>query len=115
MWRDPLDELIEKLEEVSAPAADSWHTTFLALTTLTDVVLYGTEEEKARVHTDPRVQPVFAWARRMRADRVRGAEAAKGGDSPPKSAEEPSAATADERSSADSNDYELDATSGECP
>lgn len=101
MWRDPLDELIERLEAISpVPAADSWYKTFLALQTLTDVVLYGTEQEKAALETDPRVQPVYEWTRRMQAERVRGAEAAKGGVfGPPKPAEELSAVAANERSS----------------
>jgi hypothetical protein len=100
MWRDPLDELVERLDEVSPPVReDSWQIVFLAMQRYTDVVLYGTEEDKARLDTDPYVQPFLAWANRFGRDGERGAEEAKGGDSPPKSSEEPSAGTANERSS----------------
>ena len=70
MWRDPLDELIDDLERAAPdPAAASGGMfPFLKLQALTDAILYGTEEQVARLKTDPEYQ---RWSQQRGEQRAR--------------------------------------------
>ena len=73
LWRDPLDELIADLERAVPAAAGS---AFDVLPPVEDVqllvaaILWGNDEERARVERDPRVQAVIAYHEQLAARRA---------------------------------------------
>jgi hypothetical protein len=70
LWRGPLDELIDDLERVapmaSGPVSDVIPP-FDDVQLLVSAILWGTEEECARVERDPRMQAVLAYYERFAA------------------------------------------------
>ena len=64
MWRDPLDELIEDLEQVAPDARQvcGGIYPFVKLQALTDAILYGSDDDVARLKTDPDYQ---RWIRHV--------------------------------------------------
>ena len=58
MWRDPLDELIEDLEQVAPDPRSASGDLFPIekLTQLTDAILYGSDDEVAALKADPDYQ-----------------------------------------------------------
>jgi hypothetical protein len=61
MWHDPLDELIDELDEIpSVQPMESPQQRFAQLIWYTDVILYGSEERKRRLKTAPGYQRFLA-------------------------------------------------------
>ena len=57
MWRDPLDELIEELDQVtSPPSAGHSLPSMKDVIYFTDIILYGSPDAKRRLEHDPRFQ-----------------------------------------------------------
>ena len=72
LWRDPLDELIDELERAVPAGSVASHDLFdLALMQRwTTVVLYGTDDDRARMQTEP-------WYQEWTAQLDRFAQAAR--------------------------------------
>ena len=63
IWADPLDVLIEELEQIAPqthPAADP-RAIFLDVQAMADVILYGSDEARASLQSDPRWLRVLQW------------------------------------------------------
>ena len=70
LWRDPLDDLIDGLERAlptdtaaaagQSSAADDFPLVELHI--LVQIVIQGSEEERARLDTDPRFDRFRAWS-----------------------------------------------------
>jgi hypothetical protein len=70
LWRDPLDELIDDLDRVTPAATGSVTDVippFEDVQLLVSAILWGDDEERARVERDPRVQAVLAYHERLAA------------------------------------------------
>ena len=64
LWRDPLDELIEDLEQVlpaTASSADLDQQRLLDTQRMVSLVLDGTEEEQERAKTEPWYRRYEQW------------------------------------------------------
>jgi hypothetical protein len=68
LWRDPLDELIGDLERTLPPDRGRDHLDLLPLEDMQKLIcaiLYGTEEDRARVEKEPGVQRVWRYLERL--------------------------------------------------
>lgn len=55
LWRDPLDELIDELDRAVPTAAAGDHELFdlVLMQRYVSAILYGSDEERARMETEP--------------------------------------------------------------
>ena len=53
MWRDPMDDLIEELDEVAPTVHNDSFTPMSEVIKYTDVILYGSDEARERLELDP--------------------------------------------------------------
>jgi hypothetical protein len=65
MWRDPLDDLIEELEQIpSAQPIRSPQQSYAQFIRYTDLILYGSADAKRRLKRQPEYQRFLADLRR---------------------------------------------------
>ena len=67
LWHDPLDELIDALEQTLPPIAKQpqidWQASLTGCQMYMSAIMWGTPEEIDRIEDDPRVQAYFASLR----------------------------------------------------